>query len=493
MDILFVRPNDKKNIYGELSTGIAAIEPPVWALILASFLEQRGFSVGFRDPEANNEDPVQTAQFIEQSNPVLVCIVTLGSNLSASTWKMAGARVLIEELRRQNPLRRIMLWGLHPSALPERTMHEENVDFVCQGEGFLTLTALLPMLKAKAPINTTVPGLWYRNPQNPKIIEHGPCADLANELSSLPLPAWHLASPADYRAHNWHCFDDLSRRTPYATIYTSLGCPFACSFCALHALFGKSVVRFRPPVKVLEEIDLLVNTYGVRNIKILDECFVLNHTHVNEICDRIIAAGYNLNIWAYARIDTIRPELLQKLKRAGVNWLAFGIESGDDETLAGVQKRGYDQEKIRRTIAETKAAGIHVVGNFMFGLPNDTLLSMQNTLKFAMELNCEYTNFYVTMAYPGSQLYNEAVANNIPLPDSWIGFSQYSEETLGMPTQNLSGNEVLAFRDMAFRKFHSSPEYLRMLELKFGLAVADHMKSVTEKSLKRKYASQSAF
>ena len=486
MNVLFVRPNDKKSIYGSLAPSISAIEPPVWALVLAAYLREQGFAVGCLDAEVTNEDPIVSATRIEAEDPQLVCVVTLGSNLSASTWKMAGTRVLIEEIRRINPNRRIILWGLHPSALPEQSLREEKVDFVCQGEGFQTLALLLRSLQDERISRADIPGLWFYDNENAVKINHGPVAAIMENLDSLPLPAWDLVPVSKYRAHNWHCFEDLSQRSPYATIYTSLGCPFHCSFCALHTLFGSSSVRFRSPENVMDEIDLLVKEYGVRNIKILDECFVLKPSHVEEICDRIIEAGYNLNIWAYARIDTVNANLLKKLKSAGFHWLAFGIESGSSGALAGVQKNGYDRARIRRVVAETQASGIHVVGNFMFGLPADTQQSMEETLDFAMELNCEYTNFYVTMAYPGSELYKHAINENVRLPNSWIGYSQYSDETIGLPTTALTSEEVLRFRDFAFTHFHTSSTYLDMLTIKFGTEVAEHMRDIAAKPLKRK-------
>ena len=94
----------------------------------------------------------------------------------------------------------------------------------------------------------------------------------------------------------------------------------------------------------------------------------------------------------------------------------------------------------------------------MFGLPDDNFETMQETLDLAKELNCEYTNFYVTMAYPGSQLFDNALKQNIKLPITWRGYSQYSEECLPLPTKYLSAEEVLNFRDNAFIEFHNEPK-----------------------------------
>ena len=204
--------------------------------------------------------------------------------------------------------------------------------------------------------------------------------------------AWDLLPMKKYRAHNWHCFGDRQRQ-PYASFYTTFGCPYHCSFCCIQAPFksGEKLAgwkesvnsyRFWSPATVLAQIDLLVNEYGVRNIKIADEMFVLNPRHVLGICDAIIDRGYDLNIWAYARVDTVREGMLDKLKRAGVNWLAFGIEAANERVREDVDK-GFDQELIFRTLDGVRTAGINVIGNYIFGLPEDDWDSMQATLDLA--------------------------------------------------------------------------------------------------------------
>jgi radical SAM superfamily enzyme YgiQ (UPF0313 family) len=408
-----------------------------------------------------------------------------GSNLSASTWHMTGAREYIREYRRANPQVKTFLWGLHPSALPERTLTEEGADFVLQGESFFSLPELLKLLKEKNDsADYPLPGLWYFKEKN--IISHPP-APLLKNLDELPAPAWDLLPMQKYRAHNWHCSYGLAERSPYGVIYTSLGCPFNCSFCNLKALFGSPGIRYRSPRKVIEDIDCLVKNYKVRNIKVLDECFVLDKAHVLGICDLIISRGYGLNIWAYARINTVDEELLKRLKQAGFNWLCYGIESGNCDVRQAVSKSGFGQEDIRGVVRMTKEAGINILGNFMFGLPEDNLETMNETLNLAKELNCEYTNFYATMAYPGSELFKQAVKNKVRLPENWRGYAAFSEECLPLPTKYLSAEEVLRFRDKAFLEFHSNPGYQKMIAEKFGPDALSSVNEMLSKRIKRKH------
>lgn len=469
-----------------MSSSLSGIEPPLWCGLIAGFIREKGYSVKIIDAEAENFSPGETACKIAEYNPLLAAIIVLGSNPSAaSTPKMTAAGETLTALKKISPEIKTLLGGLHPSALPERTLMEEDVDFVCQGEGFHTILHLLDLLKTEEkPDEYKINGLRYI--KNGSVISNPPATPI-KDLDELSLAAWDLLPMDKYRAHNWHCFDHIDERQNYAVIYTSLGCPFNCNYCNIHALYGKPGIRFRSPEKVIEEIDFLVKNYNIKNIKILDELFVLKEDRVMRICDLIIQRGYKLNIWAYARVDTVNENLMKKMKRAGINWVAFGIESASKNVREGVTKR-FSQDMIKKAIEITRAADVYVMGNFIFGLPDDTMETMQETLDMAKELNLEYINFYTAMAYPGSRLYYEALQKGIRLPEQWHGYSQYGAETLPMPTKYLSAADVLRFRDHAFKDYFNNPMYLEMIREKFGTEVEKSIHDMIKIELKRKYA-----
>ncbi len=183
-------------------------------------------------------------------------------------------------------------------------------------------------------------------------------------------------------------------RKPYASIYTSLGCPYRCIFCCINAPFGVNRYRMRKPEAVVAEIKHLFDTYGVRTFKIIDEMFVLNDRHVLAICDGLIATGLgpHLNIWAYARVDTVKSHLLDHLRRAGIRWLALGIESGSSYVRDGADK-ALRTENIVEIVREIQAADINVIGNYIFGLPDDDLKTMGETLELALEAQLRIRQF----------------------------------------------------------------------------------------------------
>jgi radical SAM superfamily enzyme YgiQ (UPF0313 family) len=320
----------------------------------------------------------------------------------------------------------------------------------------------------------------------PRIV---PAPALIEDLDrSMRGAAWDLLPMNRYRAHNWHAFDWIYDRQPYASIHTTLGCPYKCSFCCINAPFGGSSYRRWSPPIVGEELQILTDEYNVRNVKFVDEMFVLNKAHVLGVCDEIDRLGLGdwLNIWAYARVDTVKDEYLERMRRAGFRWLALGIESASKHVRDGVEKGRFGNEEILKVVRKVQAAGIHVIGNYIFGLPDDTEESMRETLALAVEANCEFANFYCAMAYPGSKLYGMAVERGWKLPDTWIGYSQHSYETCPLPTETLTGAQVLRFRDEAFKYYFTDPGYLHGIERKFGRQVVEHLNRMVAIPLPRK-------
>jgi radical SAM superfamily enzyme YgiQ (UPF0313 family) len=492
LDLLLINPSSRAQVYQSLGTELAAVEPPVWAGLMASYCRRAGLSVDLIDGEAEGLSAEQLAELARDAAPVLIAVVVYGHQPSASTQVMTAAGRACTAIKRLLPEAKVILVGGHVTALPERTLAEEDADFVAAGEGPPTLVALVEALKSALPDLARVPGLWYRHAGRPRATPDRPL--LADLDTSMPGPAWDLLPMARYRAHNWHCLDGRPRQ-PYAAIYTTLGCPYHCSFCCIQAPFrsGAKAAGLRDTVNsyrfwsvetVLAQIDLLVHRYGVRNIKIADEMFVLNRRHVLGICEGLARRNYGLNLWAYARVDTVKEDMIDALRQAGFTWLALGIESGSARVRAGVDKR-FDQEEVFEVVGRLRAAGINVIGNYIFGLPEDDADTMQATLDLATELNCEFANFYSTMAYPGSPLYDRAVRQGAPLPSAWTGYAQHSRDCLPLPTHYLTARDVLRFRDEAFVSYYTSPHYLRMVERRFGPQAGQQVRRMTGARLER--------
>jgi len=470
-DIVLINPGAASEIYQNLANDLSAIEPPTWLRMNAGWLRDHGYDVAIIDQDALRWMNKQVTNRIKEMSPRLVAIVVAGQQPSASTQQMTGVRSLVETLFFVPTI----IVGHHASALPQRTLTEEPVTYVCDGEGPLTMAGLLN----GDPLDS-IPGLIWKDGNT---IRSTPRAPLI-PIDELHGDVWDLLPMDRYRAHTWQCFDG-SQRKPYASIYTTLGCPFKCSFCMINVFQHSNKYRRRTPSKVVEQISDLYLGYDARTFKFADEMFILDPTHYIPVCEKLAKLPFvnELNIWAYARIDTVKPDTLNLLRRAGIRWLALGIESGSAHVRDGAEKH-LDDIDIYNIVKAIQSAGINVIGNFIFGLPDDTIKSMRETLDLAKSLNLEFANFYSAMAYPGSKLFELAKPRDLPV--NWSGYSQHSFDTTPLPTATLSSADVLRFRDTAFMEFFTDPAYLDNVYRKFGSTAPALINVMTAMSLPRK-------
>ena len=498
LDILFVHPNASKAIYQGLSTEHSAIEPPIWAAMLANHCRINGFGARILDCEAERLDYITAASEISNIDARVVCFFVYCQQPSASTQNMEGAVATAEEVKKIKPNTKILFVGGHVAALPRDVLEESSIDMICQNEGVYTINNLLQVkdLSDETQLKK-VDGLGFKTSLG--VILNKPQSIVPkNRLEhDLPGMAWDLLPDIKkYRTAGWHSWSNNTEKEPFAALYTSLGCPYKCSFCMINiinrtdpsegiASNSSNIWRHWSPEFIINQFDQIANM-GVKNVKIADELFVLNPRHFQKICDLIVERGYDFNIWAYSRIDTCKPKYLDTLKKAGVNWLGLGIENPNQTLRKEVHKDNFKEVKIGDIISGMRAAGINVAANYIFGLPMDTLESLQFTLDFALEANTEMVNFYTAMAYPGSPLYVQAKNKGIKLPDTYTGYSQHSYDTQNLSTDYLSAAEILKFRDEAWTKYHTSPNYLKLLREKFGEKAEQNVIETAKISLKRK-------
>jgi len=496
LDILFVHPNASEKIYQGLSKKHSAIEPPIWAAMLANHCRVKNFGVQILDCEAEMLSWQDSAKTINDINPRVVCFVVYGQQPSASSQNMSGAVGTATLLKQLNLNIKTLFVGGHISALPLNVLAEPSVDMICQNEGVYTISNLL-----KTDLSTkqlkSVKGLGYKFEGN-SVLNSPEMIVPRNRLEQdLPGMAWDLLPDIKkYRTAGWHSWSNNTESAPFASLYTSLGCPYKCSFCMINiinrtnpsagiASADSNIFRYWNPDFIINQFDQIAEM-GIKNVKIADELFVLNPNHFEKICELIVERGYDFNIWAYSRIDTCKPKWLDILKKAGVNWLGLGIENPNQVLRQEIHKDGYKEVKIGDLMENMRNAGINIGGNYIFGLPMDTHESMRDTLDFAMENKTEMVNFYCAMAYPGSPLHLQALDKGWELPSKYEGYSQHSYETLNLSNDNLTAREILGFRDKAFIEYNTHPDYLNLLQTKFGKKAKDNMEDTLKVKLKRK-------
>lgn len=500
LDVLFVIPNSSKKIYQGLSGTYSAIEPPTWALLLSSAVLSKNFSCEILDCDALRLDETEALKEIEIREAKLICFVLYGQQPNQGTFLMIGATSLAKQIKQNYPEKKIGFIGSHISALPKEVLKYEFVDFVFINEG---VYALIELLKTNLKDNLDkVKGIGYKDDDN-NLILNPPSLLVTQENMNSDLPgyAWDLLpkknKPLDlYKAHYWHTYFSDEDRTPFASVYSSLGCKFGCNFCMINILNRTNtnddavssdfkIMRHWDPEFFVDQLEILAN-FGVKTIRLSDEMFFLNKKIYTQILTRIIERGLKFNLWAYARVDTVREDQLELFKKAGVNWLALGIEAANQNVRQNIDKGRFKDVNIRDVVKLIQSYDINVLGNYIFGFPDEKIENMQQTLDLAIELKTEHANFYPCQALPGSPLYLKAKKENWDLPKSYEEFAFFSYESKPLRTNYCSSAEVLRFRDEAWQKYFTNENYLNFIEKKFGKANSNNIKELSKVKLKRK-------
>ncbi len=503
MDVLFVNPDSSAQAYQGLAKTYSAIEPPTWALLLAESCRSKGFEVGILDCDAERLTIEQSLVRIESLKPAVVTMVVYGQNPNSGTTSMIGALALARSIKAVQLDLKICFVGSHTSALPMEVLSYDCVDIVLLNEGVYALNDLLKSNLSDDLLSIKGIGYKRKGPAGfliPTLNE--PQSVVPQERMDVDLPgyAWDLLpykeKPLDlYRAHFWHTEFSHEKRTPFAAIYTSLGCSFSCDFCMINIVnrvdngdhisaANSRGMRFWSPSWVEKEMKKLAEL-GVKALRISDEMFFLNKKYYTPILERAVANDFGFNMWTYSRIDTVRKDALCLFKRAGVNWLALGVEAGNQMVRQEVSKGSFRETNIREVCKTINEADINIISNYIFGFPEDTFDTMQETLDLALELNTEMANMYPCQALPGSPMYQTAKKNGWPLPDSFEGYAFLSYESQPLPTKYLRASDVLRFRDEAWKKYFTNPAYLALVQRRFGQQERKNVEEMTKIKLKR--------
>ena len=244
-------------------------------------------------------------------------------------------------------------------------------------------------------------------------------------------------------------------------------------------------MRFWSPQWVAREMKKLANL-GVKTLRISDEMFFLNKRYYVPILENTVAEDFGFNMWTYSRIDTVRKDALALFKKAGVNWLALGVEAGSQLVRQEVSKGSFKEVNIRDVCKTIQEADINIISNYIFGFPEDTMETMQQTLDLALELNTEMANMYPCQALPGSPMYHIAKKNGWALPDTFEGYAFLSYESQPLPTKYVGSAEVLKFRDEAWQKYFTNSAYLNLVESRFGQQQRSNVEDMSKIKLKRR-------
>lgn len=413
VDILLVVP-PKSNI---------SVVPPLGLGYLASSLRQQGYKVKILDFVKQNASLSYTVNTIIKENPRFVGLTIL-------TFNYNKAKELIKFVKQKNPGIKIIVGGVHISALPEFSTQDLEADFAIIGEAEEALSGLLKSCDSGLKNFERIKGLVYKENGAIKI---NPGCNIINDLDTLPFPAWDLIVPQSYLDSPGYFFP----KGFSAPIVTSRGCPHHCSFCASRVAHGIRI-RYRSPENVVDEMEMLINDFGIQDFDFCDDSFTENKTLATAVCKEIIRRRLNIN-WKTPvgiRLDNIDEEILTIMKESGCYEIGFGIESYNEEVLR-LNKKPLDKSRILERINLVKKFNIKTMAFFMLGLPGDTKRSISQTINFAKDSLFDLVHFSCAVPFPGTKMFERLYTKDSFYKINWDRFifsNQFNTSELPLPS-----------------------------------------------------------
>lgn len=386
MNITLIYPNvSKEERYGSKIGESGGTQQPLGIAYLGAFLRYRGFRVQLIDAEA---EKLSHRDILARCSAFKTDVY----GISTTTIVFSKAVSLAEYLKNETPDIPVVVGGPHISGNADEAMHYECFDVGVFGEGERTLFELIGALRDGRRLED-IDGIIFR--KNGRVIRNN-ARKYIDDLDELPFPARdllpavknYLPPPLNYK------------ETPCATIITTRGCPYGCTFCD-HNTFGRKY-RMRSAENIVEEIHNLMKEYSVREIAFVDDTFNINDKRLNKLFRLMKDNNIKLPWTCMARINTTSYEQLQAMKEAGCWHISFGIESGNKDIVKLI-KKGIDLDYAEQVIQWCKKLGIYTKGFFIVGHPGETVQTIEDTIRYALKV--PFTDIVVTL--------------NTPLPGSW--------------------------------------------------------------------------
>jgi len=351
-----------------------------------------------------------------------------------------------EALKAQNPHVKVGFIGAHVAVLPRKTMEDHPVlDFVCRHEFDYTCQEL-----AEDRPWHEIKGLTYRDQEQQ--IHSTPDRELIHNWDEMPSVVPTYAKDLDI---NKYFIGYLLH--PYVSFYTGRGCPAQCTFCLWPQTIGGHMYRTKSPEVVGRDLDEAKSIFGdrVREYMFDDDTFTIDKHRAIAISEHMKRLNLTWSCNARANLDY---ETLKTLRNNGLRLLLVGFESGNQDILNRI-KKGVKLDTAREFMKNCKKLGIAVHGTFMIGLPVETPETVEETIRFACELSPHTIQVSIAAPYPGTELYDQAKANNWfadNTTDSLVASSGIQTSTLQYPS--LSSGDIEDAVERMYRQFYFRPQ-----------------------------------
>ncbi len=386
--LLVVPPGTREESYGRLS-GAAGQLPMLGLAYIASSLIDQGHQVKVIDYEVSALPMSQVENDIRDFRPDIV-------GMTAYITNMRRCGQIAKIVKSVDSNITVIFGGPQVTIFPEEAFLCPSLDIIVLSEGEIIVRNLMNALGDDEKMRQ-VRGIWFRSPDGR--IFRGEREGLASDIDLFKPPAIELYKMDAYfpPAH--------IRGKRVAHLLASRGCPFQCTFCETKLTFGRSF-RYHSTDRVIAELEALI-ALGYDGFQFYDDVFTANKKRVEDMCHAIIARKWRISWMCFTRTNTVSPDLLALMRKAGCYQIVFGGETGNDDLL-NLLKKGVTVEQNAIGFRMARDAGIETVSSFMLGLPGETPEHSERTIKFALDSGLDYAVFPITEPYPGTELWVDA-------------------------------------------------------------------------------------
>ncbi len=416
-----------------------AMRYPDWLAYSAGVLEKEGFEIAFRDFIAEDGSIGDVVNFTAKWKPDLLV-------LDATTPSIYSDINCAKECKAAYPRAHVVFVGPHVTVYDEATLKEADgaVDSVARGEYDYTVRDLARALDGGTDL-AGVPGLTWRKQKD--VVKNPPRALIEN-LDELPFPAWKYLDVRKYR-NNTYLY-------PFLDQISGRGCPNRCVFCQWPQVMHGRRYRYCSPGRVVAEFLENFDRFKVKEVFFEDDTLTADRERLREICRLIIASGRRVAWSCNSRVDWADEGLLRMMKAAGCRMLLIGAESGSQQILDRVHK-GIRLEQTRDFVALARKAGLNTHACWVIGLPGETRETIEQTIRFAKEVDTDTIQASAVMPQVGTELFHWARQNNYITMKSWRDYAMDGEQTAVMQYPDLSQAEMNTAVNRLLREYYFRP------------------------------------
>lgn len=414
--------------------------PPLSLILVGTVLKKSGLEVDLLDAAAEQVDLEGLKQRIKNYDFVIMLTSTMTLNEDA---------MLLASLKRANEKLKTIVFGGHVTAEPKSSLERSGIDIVVRREAEYIIRDLLLSFKNNVDWERT-PGISFI--KNNQYVENEDYPLIEN-LDDLPIPDRSMLSK------DIHYYNPIVKRMPYTTMFTTRGCPGMCTFCSSPLFYGRRI-RSMSAKRVLEEIREVVKL-GYKEIFFRDEIFTAFKSRVMEICETIIKEKIDVTWICSSRINTIDKEMMILMKKAGCHMIRFGVESGVQQLLDNVQK-GIKVDNTREVFKLAHEVGMDTHAHMMIGIPGETRATIEETIKFILEIDPTIVTFGILTPYPGTELFlklrehhpefGDGTAMDLSKLHTHAFYNEFFTE--------LSAEDLQKYIRKVYRKFYLRPQYI---------------------------------